>query len=529
MVIAAPEAFTGIDPLTLAKALWPRTTFYKQQREIIESIWNDDETYVVAGNMLGKDYIAGRVAVLFFITRTPCRIFTTSVAEDHLDVLWGELNQAIDESRIPLTIEKGGTLLVKHHHIRKFVNGQLCKLSYIKGGTSPINKGEKVQGHHIAQCGDGLPRTMFMADEASGLLDHYYEMASSWANRMYIFGNAWPCENFFKRAVKGIPGTNDYGGDIPREDGEGFHRRVIKIRAVDSPNVRMGLLQKKAGKTPDNRILIPGVKPYKEYVKNLAMWSKPQQVVSLDADWYEGAEEKLFPQEWLKHSTTRAKALLGQKRIAKAIGIDPGQGVADTAVSVVDDLGLIELTSQKTTNPADVSKIVISTVKRYNVEWDKVFFDAGGGGYEHAGYLREMGYPARTISFGGAATREREPGLKSFDEKAEEDESKASFFNKRAEMYGRLSEKIDPSRGDGFGIPDWSGVYEELLRQMIAIPRRYDPRGRLWLPPKYKHDPDSTTKTIVELIGCSPDELDSLVVAVYGMYASDLWAVAGVG
>lgn len=50
------EACTMIDlrdPLKLAKALWPNVTFYKQQREIIYSVAENDETFVPAGNMLG--------------------------------------------------------------------------------------------------------------------------------------------------------------------------------------------------------------------------------------------------------------------------------------------------------------------------------------------------------------------------------------------------------------------------------------------------------------------------------------------
>lgn len=40
------------DPLILAKVLWPDVTFYKEQREAIYSVRDNDETFVVAGNML---------------------------------------------------------------------------------------------------------------------------------------------------------------------------------------------------------------------------------------------------------------------------------------------------------------------------------------------------------------------------------------------------------------------------------------------------------------------------------------------
>lgn len=41
------------NPRTLARLLWPDVSFYKQQREIIESVDANDETFVPAGNMLG--------------------------------------------------------------------------------------------------------------------------------------------------------------------------------------------------------------------------------------------------------------------------------------------------------------------------------------------------------------------------------------------------------------------------------------------------------------------------------------------
>ncbi len=42
-----------VDPITLAKALWPDVKFYNKQIDIIYSVWNNDETVVPAGNMLG--------------------------------------------------------------------------------------------------------------------------------------------------------------------------------------------------------------------------------------------------------------------------------------------------------------------------------------------------------------------------------------------------------------------------------------------------------------------------------------------
>jgi hypothetical protein len=190
------------DPLKLAKALWPDVEFYTKQREIIYSVWENDETFVPAGNMLGKDFVAGFICLAFFLTRNPCRIVTTSADSRQLEsVLWGEMRRFIQESRIPLNYEKGGPLIVNHLHIRKIVNGEVDGLSYIIGRVAA--KGEGMLGHHIAETGDDIPRTLFVADEASGVDDISYERADTWAKRKLVIGNPYPCSNFFYKGVNG--------------------------------------------------------------------------------------------------------------------------------------------------------------------------------------------------------------------------------------------------------------------------------------------------------------------------------------
>lgn len=189
------------DPLALTALLWPHITLYNKQCEIVHSVWENDETVVTAGNMLGKDFTAGLVCLAFFLTRHPCRIVTTSADYPQLEaVLWGEIRRLIQESKIPLESNKGGPLLINHMHIRKVYKKNVCGLSYLVGRVSA--KGEGMLGHHIAQQGDGIPRTLYVADEASGIPDISYERADTWANRKLIIGNPYPCNNFFFRAVK---------------------------------------------------------------------------------------------------------------------------------------------------------------------------------------------------------------------------------------------------------------------------------------------------------------------------------------
>lgn len=193
------------EPLKLQQALWPQYSFYGKQIEIIESVRDNAETYVPAGNMLGKDFVSAFIVLWFFLTRYQqdknrnwCRIITTSVKDEHLGVLWGEIGRFISSSKYPLSHRAGGPLAVNHQEIRSahdlILTGGNAG-SYVKGMVSAKDKMEGMQGHHAEF-------TLLVVDEASGVADEAYNMASTWAKRMLIIGNPHQCANFFYRGVK---------------------------------------------------------------------------------------------------------------------------------------------------------------------------------------------------------------------------------------------------------------------------------------------------------------------------------------
>jgi hypothetical protein len=95
---------------------------------------------------------------------------------------------------VPLLESKGGALIV---------NSQEIRLVEERGASNPINylvgtvsqKGEGMAGHHAAY-------TLCIMDEASGLDDQVHVYAQGWMKKMLAFGNANPCNNFFRRAVR---------------------------------------------------------------------------------------------------------------------------------------------------------------------------------------------------------------------------------------------------------------------------------------------------------------------------------------
>lgn len=488
------------DPLAFSELCWPGIMFYDKQEQILQSIVENNETVVPAGNMLGKDFVAGFISLWYFLTHHPVRIITTSVKDDHLRVLWGEINRFIETSVVPLKEDDGGPLVVRHHDIRKIVNGELCKYSYLHGCVSL--KGEGMAGHHARY-------TLLVMDEASGIDNIVYTQGDTWAKKKFIFGNPNPCSNFFYQGIK--------EGNIEGDDGS-YLRKVIRIRAEDSPNVRVGLELEKKGKKGIDHEIVPGVLSYSEYKRRRALWDKIRQCVGLDAEFYEGAEILLFPAEWLNKAESVADRLERNRSGRKVIGVDTAEGGDKSSWTVVDEYGIVEMISMKTPDTSIIPGHTIALMNRHKVFPEDTLFDLGGGGKEHVDRLRRQGYDVRGIRFGEAAStvdisseRTKRYGF----ERLEDRENKYVYKNRRAEMYGELRMLLDPVSEYGpFGIPV---EYTELRRQLSPIPLLYDEEGRLELPPKIIRSERSTKVSLVDLIGHSPDEADSLVLAVHGL------------
>lgn len=294
-----------------------------------------------------------------------------------------------------------------------------------------------------------------------------------------------------------------------------YYRRVIRISAEDSPNVRLALAQRRSGITPTNEILLSGVLTWEEYLERREKWDKIKQCIGLDGSFYEGEEVLLYPPMWLD----RAERIANERkrwglRKARAIGIDPAAGGDKTAMAAVDDYGLLELVSRRTPNTADIPKEALAFIQKHGVRPEMVIFDAGGGGKQHADHLRDKGHNVGMIAFGAAVVGEQRRSRASMKQRREIKESKYTYKNRRAQLYGELRLLLDPINEKGFGLPP---EYTELRRQLAPIPVIWNDEGQLELPPKDKKDKNSQKKTLIEIVGHSPDEADALVLAVHAL------------
>lgn len=497
-----------IDPVEFQKKCWPHITLYQQQKEVLYSLQDNIETFVPAGNELGKDFIAAMAIIWFTCTRRPVRGLATSVEGGQLeDVLWGEIRRLMDESEVHLPLQYNHLLL---RQIRK--DGSKVPLCEFRGKVA--EKGEALLGRHLP--GHDLPRTMLMIDEASGVDNSVYETATTWADRILVVGNPYECTNFFYNAVK--------NGDIENPSGKGLFRKVIKIKGEHSPNVRYQEERLKRGLETNDKVIIPGVLTYEKYILRRKTWDERRQCIGLDAEFYEGRHARMYPPDWLTHSHGRWQ-VLNPRRPGTAMGIDTAEGVDDTIWTIVDDAGLIAQIVQKTPDTSVIADRTIAYARQYGVRGSCIVIDRGGGGKQIADQLRRKGIPVKTVAFGEAikgqmSTSQLKEHLKRRSQREEDvTEEKYLYKNRRAQLYHALRLRIDPysdiSRHFGiFGIPEG---YEELLRQLKPIPLLHDGEGRIWMPPKRKKHERDKVQTITSMIGRSPDHADSLVLAVHGL------------
>lgn len=511
-----------IDPFEFKKLCWPEITFYDKQIEIIKSFRDNVETIVVAGNKLGKDFVAGFLSLWFFCSRRPARVVTTSVNGDQLeDILWGEIRRMIQESEIELPIE------YNHMKIRQKNNrGLLIPNAELVGRV--CRQSEGLLGRHSTSgfkaTGDSIPRTAVIFDESSGIDDETYKSTLTWSKRRLAIGNPFTCNNFFKAAVK--------DGDIPRPNGKGYIRKIIHVAAEDSPNIKLARREISQGLEPSNKIVIPGVKAYDELEENLATWDEELISIGIKGEFYEGDQIKLYPESMLDKAhevaDTLAKIPLSQRTGRRTMGIDTAEGRDSTVYTVVDRRGIIKQVEEKTPDTSVIAERTIFLGNTYGVNSSDWVFDRGGGGKQHADYLRKMGYEPDTVGFGESVSdaNKFKRGMKTEKQRTEVEENRYQAKNRRAQMYALLRfELLDLGfNPDSFGIPR---AYKDLIDQLRLLPLLRDSEGRLFLPPKDKPSPTYKGDTIKKILGRSPDHSDSLVLATYKLLTKARRVVAG--
>lgn len=315
-----------------------------------------------------------------------------------------------------------------------------------------------------------------------------------------------------------------------------YYIKTLQIKVEDSPNVRFAQWEQEQGRPVSNKLIVPGIIDYQTYIKRRKTLNPKEQCESLDADWYEGADLRLIPKEWLYGPTDKpdlGALAFNRVRAANAIryiGCDPGEGGDDTCWVVGGRHGIDDVVSMKTPDTNKVIAVTMDLAFKWKVEWENIVFDegSGGGGRIHIDRFWANGRKVRGVGFGASPQLELRRGMTYFDEKKNVRADKYAFVHCRDEMAmdirlllerdtdGNYITQDSRAQINGFGIPDRPEC-QELIRQLLLIPFDTDGEGRMKLPSKRNPLDSRDPKTLVYIIGHSPDQFDAFCLMVYGM------------
>ena len=406
------------DPLAWHHDHWPKIRLAPYQVEIFKSIRDNRMTFCHSAAGIGKDFISARIMLWFFTTRFPAKVLGMSVTETQIEaVLWGEIDTALRTAVDPFGLDQG--------HLRLEVSdekGQKYAEHWLVLRTA--RDVEAVQGMHLASP-DGLPRVLWILDEASAIEDKFFDAAQSQADRILAIGNPLVNSGFFATECK-------LGDQPDPEDPSRYWRKVIHVDGLDSPNVRAGMEHKRLGRPGPPPTLIPGVLSYADYIFRDSQWDGYNKMTRLHGLFHQGEDAQLFPWAWIERAAAAWEEIKGLQRGPFALGIDTASGGRDNAAFVVlDHLGIVEIV---VTDGKDTTKLYAMTKRlmaKYHISPRMVAVDAAGGKEIIADRLAHEGTTIRCVSF------------------AQKAKDAKQFINARAEMYGRLSGGFNPERWAG--------------------------------------------------------------------------------
>lgn len=505
------------DPFIFAKLCWPNMMLYDKQRQIIESVRDNLQTFVPAANETGKTRCAALISLIFYATRSPCRVILFSSSQDQLkQALWPEIKSLVATSRVDF-----GWRMVEHALTKYKDDRRIETLPQDRLVAHVTTEVERFHGVHLPE---DKPRILVVFDEASAVGDEFLEAAESFAHRILVIGNPLVNYGFFYTGCK--------GGDIENPAGTGLLRKVIPIDGDDSPNVQAARLAISRGK-PIPLPILPGLLSWEWMQRRELIWDEETIERRLHGRFYEGAQSMLVPFDWLDHAmdASRWQELKKTERRAEAMGVDVAQGGGDRNVwTVIDNRGIIRQVVSEEGDAVVTAERTMALMREYGLSAGQVAMDSGGGGKEICDMLRHgirnsasgqiENAPVRVVAFGerpGADDSGRGKTRRKRTAWSDTDPAKA-YYNRRAEMYGNLRAMLNPVQPNGgesfmFGPDAW-----ELRKELAPIPLMYDEEGRMRLPPKDER-PGAVRNAISvkKLIGCSPDRSDSLVLAIHAL------------
>lgn len=437
-------------------------------RQIVSGVYSPMQEVLVKGcTGSGKGFSISIAANLWYeANRKVCKVVINAPTHNHaVATMFAEISKLRRKMRgiDPSTIFKTS---IQEHEQR-----------YIK--VMCPKDAESISGQHS-------PATLFIFDEGSMVQRAYWDQAATQCQLRVAASNPRTISGWFYEC---FPKNNPDEDQIMRISGG---LRFLKtISAEECRNVITGKAE------------IPG-QITREKLKSIKEKSPAfYRVMGLGKFPIEDETKQVILSSWIdRHKNAHNKDIA-----IEAFALDVARSIKGDQ-SILSAGGAQGLHSQLTKQSANLSEVqgwaIDVILKTYGIDLIKsqipIAVDDQGVGGGLADGLKELG--ARVIMV-----------------KDRKLVNKVQFFNARAEMWGNLSNRLNPDGpwggseetgdpGEAWAIPD----DPELIQDLLAGEKIMQSDGVKWqLIPKKKKDKNDTRTTFQEKIGRSPDKGDSAV------------------
>ena len=330
---------------------------WDKQKEIVESVRDNQYTLVQSCYGSGKSYSAARIALWYLYTHTPSKVICTSSSWDQVEkILFSEIATAYNKSKLPM----GGTLLATNLKLEKdwFITGVSPKINVDQEAT-------RFEGYHS-------PNVLVILDQAQGLNPKLWDVAtalvSNERSRILVLGNPTSPSGKFYNAC-----TNS-----------GLWNK-IKISAFDTPNIKQ------------DKEIVPGLITQSWIDARIEEWGKLSSlyVTKVLANFPEESNDILIPLTWVES----AKVAQIKAEGAIGLGVDVARfGNSDTVFIVLKGNKVIEIYSYHGRDTMETAGNVKRFMRKYNIPDKAVCIDDTGVGGGVTDRLHDDGWEVVPIN-----------------------------------------------------------------------------------------------------------------------------------
>ncbi len=413
--------------------------FWWRQREMANAIVRYRTCAFYSGNMIGKDYLIGRIVWWWLYTRPGSLVIITGPSQTLLGSVTFKEIRCARPALASARLSKG----VKTSPQQIDVADGWQALGF---STTSI---ERASGQHN-------PHLLVIVDEASGLEDDIWDAIESLGyERLVCIGNPIRAEGRFVDLIR--------QADTDKRDGipDRLAVHAIQIPSTDSPHAH---LEKSPWGLADATWMQGS---FRRYGGEHAYWCNSH----VHAIIPEVSSDVLFEPRWLDWATAYQRPPVPPNHSVhktRRMAVDLGEGVGrdSTSILIRDDWGILELVAGNSLSLSDAAAEVARLASLWRIPAERISFDCLGVGRDFRNKLVRHGLGG-AIGYAGSG----------------KPQNRAMFTNLRTEAAWKARRRLDSERHTDdryptssrqlqFHIPPrawWALLREDLLAMTYSL------------------------------------------------------------